>query len=603
MRSLLTFGTLSILFFEILISIPANAYGFSAFQQDSTKGNSDTTDNSTTFFHYQYSENYLNENIYIYKNFGALLYYSFSPSIVQHTGFEQYYSLVTIPDINYIPPFSYIKYLKGSKNEQAFSAGFSQNVFRNFIIDGKIRTITGDGFFNNQSAKIQNYAAGVLYLSDDSSYSFDISYKPAIVTNGMNGGIINDSTILSINNNQGKSLPVFFNDAQARFKEKLLQLNQRLIFFNTGNQIHSITYSLKHILELNSQKYIYTATLDQSYYRNTFADSTATNDVSHFSVLHNELRPEISIKQANDEIRFDIIGGIENVKNKFVDSVITSCMYSYGTSAGFINNDWKSDFIFVRKEGDLNETVYMALNLRRSIKGFINAIGLDAVYSVDEPSLIMQYYSSNHFKWSNKFDNITSHNASLWCASRLKLISLRVKNEVIKQFVYFDYNALPQQYSGNINVMSANALLNLPIYKNWSFYSDTKLQKSDNFRYSVPDLYLYTAIYYESNVFKKAMKVSTGAGCLYFSSYYSNILMPATSQFYLQKKETIGDYPYLDFFVNFRIKTVKFFLRLEHINSGLNNKLYLYQPGQPSPGRTIKIGIDWTFNESYTNKR
>jgi outer membrane cobalamin receptor len=72
--------------------------------------------------------------------------------------------------------------------------------------------------------------------------------------------------------------------------------------------------------------------------------------------------------------------------------------------------------------------------------------------------------------------------------------------------------------------------------------------------------------------------------------------MPATGQFYLQSSEKTGNYPLLDLFVNFRIKTVRIFVRGENMLDALTPATsYFLVPNYPMPGRTLKFGIIWQF--------
>jgi outer membrane receptor protein involved in Fe transport len=71
--------------------------------------------------------------------------------------------------------------------------------------------------------------------------------------------------------------------------------------------------------------------------------------------------------------------------------------------------------------------------------------------------------------------------------------------------------------------------------------------------------------------------------------------MPATGQFYLQDEKEIGNYAYVDVFANFRIKTFRLFLKLEHLNAGFTERVYYTVPHYPMPGRTFKFGISWQF--------
>ena len=71
--------------------------------------------------------------------------------------------------------------------------------------------------------------------------------------------------------------------------------------------------------------------------------------------------------------------------------------------------------------------------------------------------------------------------------------------------------------------------------------------------------------------------------------------MPATGQFYLQSQNKLGNYPFVDFFLNAKIKSVRVFVKVDHLNSGLMGNNYMITPHYPYNDRMYKIGISWRF--------
>ena len=80
-----------------------------------------------------------------------------------------------------------------------------------------------------------------------------------------------------------------------------------------------------------------------------------------------------------------------------------------------------------------------------------------------------------------------------------------------------------------------------------------------------------------------------------FTSYRANAYMPATGTFHLQDGKKIGDYPLIDFFINFKVRQARIFLKWEHINSGWLDYNYYAAPGYPLADRLIRLGLQWQF--------
>ena len=197
---------------------------------------------------------------------------------------------------------------------------------------------------------------------------------------------------------------------------------------------------------------------------------------------------------------------------------------------------------------------------------------------------------------NNKFKNESIGELKLGLSFLKNIINVVFSEKRIQNYIYYDTSALPAQFGADINVFSTEFSVNYNFYKSWNFYNKSLFQFSSNKKiYVISDFTSYSSLYYERNFFNNAMKSSIGMGGNYFSSYYANAFMPATSQFYQQDAVKIGNYPFVDFFINFRIKTARFFIKVEHLNSGISKANYFYVPHLPTPGRTLKVGVDWTL--------
>ena len=113
----------------------------------------------------------------------------------------------------------------------------------------------------------------------------------------------------------------------------------------------------------------------------------------------------------------------------------------------------------------------------------------------------------------------------------------------------------------------------------------------------LPDVALYGNFYYKDKFFK-VLTVQIGASVRYHTEYYGNAYMPALGQFYLQKDVLIGNYPEMNVYVNFHLKTVRFFVQYYHLNKGLfGGTNYLSMPNYPIDPGTFQFGFSWNFWE------
>jgi len=136
----------------------------------------------------------------------------------------------------------------------------------------------------------------------------------------------------------------------------------------------------------------------------------------------------------------------------------------------------------------------------------------------------------------------------------------------------------------------------------WKFHLNTDLliQKSSNAE--VLDLPLATVRatgYFEHLFnFKKTdgqLNTQIGAEVLYHTTYYPYSYMPATGRFYRQDKVQTGNYPFINVFINLKLRRTRIFVMFDHINSGFMGYDYYQVPTYPMNIRMLRYGLAWTF--------
>jgi hypothetical protein len=71
--------------------------------------------------------------------------------------------------------------------------------------------------------------------------------------------------------------------------------------------------------------------------------------------------------------------------------------------------------------------------------------------------------------------------------------------------------------------------------------------------------------------------------------------MPATGRFYMQDRIETGNYPFVNVFMNLKIRRTRLFLMLDHVNAGLTGYDYFMIPSYPMNVRMFRYGLAWTF--------
>ena len=173
--------------------------------------------------------------------------------------------------------------------------------------------------------------------------------------------------------------------------------------------------------------------------------------------------------------------------------------------------------------------------------------------------------------------------------------ALSANYNIYSNVLYFNDSAIAKQYKGKIPVVSAFLKKDFTFY-NWHLNNKIIYQSvPDSSVIRLPEFVFEHSLYYENDVFKGAMRLQVGGSIYFVSEYFANAYMPATAQFYLQDKKKYGNYPFIDLFINVKIKTVRIFLKIDHLNNGWMGNNYMLTPNYPMNDRAFKLGVSWRF--------
>ena len=79
----------------------------------------------------------------------------------------------------------------------------------------------------------------------------------------------------------------------------------------------------------------------------------------------------------------------------------------------------------------------------------------------------------------------------------------------------------------------------------------------------------------------------------YFTAYYADAYMPALRTFYLQENVKVGNFPYIDFCVTFKIKNANVFVLYTNIYSLTGDNRYFTTPHYPMRDSRLCLGVKW----------
>jgi hypothetical protein len=520
-------------------------------------------------------------------------------------------------------------------SEQTFRIKHSQNVNRFFNFGLIFDIIYSLGQYNYQRSEDKDFTFFSSYTG--TKYKLYLSAGINNINSYENGGILDET---QLNQSSTLEIPVKLGGADkalSTLKNRNLLLVQR--FTISGNPViksdstshkrsgfFGLSGTFSHIFVIESNKRRYKDSYPLSLFYDTAKiniSKTITNDTLFTRSIKNTIRFDF----ATDETRKFSLGGGVGLRNeifRFSQKVPTHILPLNDTTSsemavwhrgnnvlvGSLYNRIGDKFRWIAT-GELYVTGYRAgdFNLNGEISKSFDFKKGRASWLINgsmlnrQPSFWYEQWGSNNFEWHNNFNKEFRIDIGSSFSYPARKFDIKFNYAIIKNYTDFDTAALPSQYSGGLSVA---AILVRKEFRAWKFHlaTDAIIQKSSNV--NVLDLPLATvrsAGYFEHLFrFKKTggkLNFQLGVDVTYNTLYHSYSYMPATGRFYRQDKVSAGDYPYMNVFLNFKVKRTRVFVMFDHVNYGLMGgsvpSNYDMVPNYPMNIRMLRYGLSWTF--------
>lgn len=534
-------------------------------------------------------------------------------------------------------PYTNLTYYKGGNKingEERFKSYFSVNANKRLAFGFNFDYLYGRGLYSNQSTAYFNAGLFASYIGE--RYQLQAVYNNFFMKMNENGGITNDGYITRPDTladgkkeYESNNIPVNLESSSNRNKDFYVYLTHRyrLGFDRTIEKIDTTkndtthTYefvpvtSFIHTMKVERTRRQFTSN-DRNFYDKYYFDKSGTRDTTTAFSIKNTF----AIALLEGFNRYAKAGLTAYISHKYSHYDLMDSL-SLNRTNQYKPTRYKEQEVFVggelaKRQGNLlhyniNGEVGIAaeaigefrlkgdadLNFRLG-KDTVNLYARANISNL-RPSFYMRHYHSNHFYWdNNNFDKEFKTriegelNIDRWGTN------LMVGVENIKNYTYFNQQALPAQYSDNLQVLTAQLTQN---FKLGILHLDNKVtyQKSSNSDVlPLPELSTYHNLYLLTKIAKKVLTVQLGAEATYFTKYFAPAYTPALQQFHLQaadKQVEIGGYPVVNAYCNLHLKRTRIFVMMYHVNAGMGKRNYFTVPHYPLNPRLLKIGVSWNF--------
>ena len=549
-------------------------------------------------------------------------------------------------------PYTNLNYSSGGttgRPARRLNGVFTVNVNPRFNIGMYGDWINGYGAYASQSTRHHNAGFFGSYMGKHHNVMTSVSFNG--FENKENGGLINVENVTNPRANgnlDAQFVPVFFSDnvfsklwnwnSYLNYKYHIgIERDVQLAADSTAKTFIPVTSFIYTFQTENSRKRyhernLHTSIPVDSFYRahnlndSVFVNNKFTMDSTRFSQMKHVVG--ISLNQEfNTLMNFGLTGyAIVDIKNyTYLDGRNLQILNKPDTLGFLIHPEYKKETAYKAGVGAtlakyLGENLtydftgeYYFMDEKKTAKSFLLSgniqskfkignqevnLNAQAKYKNESPDFFEEYYFSNRIKWDTEFShkNTFSAKGALTLPSVAFYPSLGLSFSAgvkdLKNYVYWDKRAMPQQYNSNIEVIefSLKEQIKFLWYLHWD--NEIAYQKSTNEQIiPLPQLSWYSNLYLQFDKLFKVLTIQVGADMRYNTAYYAPRYLPATGVFYMQDDYKVGNYPYMSAYVNCQLKSARFFVKYNHFNQGLGNNQYLVLPRYALDPSYFKIGV------------
>ncbi len=543
----------------------------------------------------------------------------------------------TMPFYNVKKPFSQLGYVwagQRMRQEEDFTVIHAQNITPSTGFNVNYRSFGTRGIYRWQATRDKVFSAGVNHTGK--RYTLHAGYIHNKVYNRENGGLVRDDDVLvDIGEfEQDEDLPMRMSDPKNWVKSNTYFVTQSygLALRRVTEQDFTIAdrpaVFLGHSLEYSRWARKYEDTFDGTiysppeptepdspYYDNWHFNPEASRDSLFEGRLSNRIFVQIQPWNRSGAIGTIDAGVGMDVRRYYQFSpdqylvgsrgrdVKETEYYLYAQVDGNLSRyfSWKAHgqvHPFGAAEGDMEVCAEAAMRL--FVKQKPMTLSGRVSFSTLDPTFWEENFSTNHFIWNNSFGKEKETRINVGLEIPHIGLEARINQSVLTDKIYYGPDAVPLQNSGTVSVTGVYIRedVKIPIkLASVNFNHRVQLQWSGNQQVvPVPMAAIYLSYFWEFNVVRDVLRLQVGFDARYNTKYYAPGYNPAVGQFYNQREKELGNYPWVDLFVNAKWKRMRIIIKMEHLNDDMfGSRNYFGVLHYPTNRRVLKLGLSWNM--------
>ncbi len=529
----------------------------------------------------------------------------------------QHYNYYEVEDIKYysVPtPTTELMWSTVLEQGQILDAMFTFNLSRQFNASLSFKSIRSLGKYRHSLSDHGSARITMGYHTKNKRYFIRGHLVSQDMTNEQNGGLTDESLgyfeSADPNFKDRARLETNLTDAENSIRGNRYYFDHFYVLWDKKDSLKSIPSDLKIGHQFNFERKHYEYKQGSA---NLMFGPAFTSDIfddAKYSKLYNEAYISLNSPITLGEVRFKVNNYLYNYSYKSIviseDGIIDSKLEGNSFALG---GEWHTKFKKFNLDVDASQVI--SGNLTGHAYSAMASFKTDSVFTASGRvfsnsrapnfNFLLNQSDYKNYNWQNDFKNVEINGLDVVFDSD-KWIFAAAHLTNIDNFTYFDIDentgqTAPRQATESVNYFKIKLSKEIRFGK---FALDNQFiyQKVTNGEdvLRVPDFITRNTFYYANNLFKgKPMYIEAGVTFSYFSKYLMNSYNPLISEFYLQSDREYGGFPLLDFFVNFKVKTMRVFFKLEHFNSSFSQNNYYSAPTYPYRDFVIRFGLVWNF--------
>jgi hypothetical protein len=543
--------------------------------------------------------------------------------IVTHSGFDfgihtfdgYLYQNDSVKYYRVLKTFTELRYEQGPKKETYFRAVFSRNIYRSLNLGFDLKVMNAPGAYLRQRTNHINFVATLQFFTKNKRYGVIANFLINRLKISENGGIKYDSIFEQNLETNRQIYDIRLVQAANNIHENGFCMKHYFdISRHPKNQKDSAFFAQRHVelgklvysFQYNRQVQNYIDYYPKSgFYQNIFLDTTLTYDSITINRIINELtwsnpsfgldnkyrflQVEASIRQQYVEVK-DF-----TIRNFFIQFIPSASISFHPFSSFFLVAN--GDYVFGDyNEGDMSMRVRLSQTLGNPAGKNAGTIILKGNYAFQKPGWFYEHFMGNNFRWDTAWQKQSLVSGCFEYAFH-NILTTGISISRIDHYAYLDSTSHPSQFNKQFGYIYGYLNTNIDL---WRFrfagqFAYQTIQGTSVLR--LPAFLGNLTIYFTQPLFHGAAILQPGLNFNYNTAYYADNYMPALRSYYLQHNKEVGDYIYMDIFVNIKIQRARFFVEYSHFNASFMGRTYYTVPSYPMQDAGFHFGIAWRFHD------